>query len=805
MWTKFRKAARRGFDGAVSDGGLAEWLHGLDAEALAALLERRPDAVEGRAPSTLGQLALRLEHPGSLAAALRGLNAPALQALDALLALGERRTRVALIGLLAGGPGAEHARAVDAALADLAAAGLAWPGEGDRWEVPIALAEVLPPPLGLGPAARVVWGEQNVGAIDRALRALGRRPEGRKADKLATLLELLSDPDVVRERAASALPAVAEELRRMAWNRDDDDDYFGDRFEPGFYRRQHEIEGSAVDTGLLARAPWGFGATMPAEVALVLRGPEYRAPFTPRPPAVTARQVTADAVESAAGAAITQFLGRTVALLDRVVRAPVPTLAGGGVGVRELRRLAKELRVEESEIRLVLGLAAAAGLLLPVAEGLGVGEGFVQWRESEPAVQAGALLVAWWDFPDVPSRSRDTDGKVLPALRGAPPCAGCQAGRIVLLHAAASLPPGVAADAAELARAARWNRPLVHVLPEDADAPLATVYREAELLGTLAAGALTQLGAALLADDLAAAHEHLQRLIPEVTDAALFGADLTALVPGSPSARATRVLDGCADRESSGGGTTWRFSPASVRRALDAGITAEQLVEQLTELAGKHLPQPLTYLIGDVGRRHGALQLLSSASLIRSDDEALLAEVVADRRLAALGLQRVAPTVVACGVPLDQALARLRDAGYFPMAEGNHTPPAATSARRRAPARRPDSGGRSKPALAPVPEDLAQRLLAEGDTGLPALTSTVTGELARAARQLSTAELDWLAAAIEDGGRVRIEYLAAGGNVTRRVISDPELINGMVYAWCELRQDERTFSAERILSVAPAG
>ena len=113
----------------MSVDGLAEWLSGLDADALEALLDRRPDAVLGHPPATLGQLAQRLAHPASLAAALRGLNAPALQALDGLLALGERRTRTALAALLAGQPGPEHERAVDAALADLAAAALAWPGQ----------------------------------------------------------------------------------------------------------------------------------------------------------------------------------------------------------------------------------------------------------------------------------------------------------------------------------------------------------------------------------------------------------------------------------------------------------------------------------------------------------------------------------------------------------------------------------------------------------------------------------------------------------------------------------------------------
>ena len=99
---------------------------------------------------------------------------------------------------------------------------------------------------------------------------------------------------------------------------------------------------------------------------------------------------------------------------------------------------------------------------------------------------------------------------------------------------------------------------------------------------------------------------------------------------------------------------------------------------------------------------------------------------------------------------------------------------------------------------------LARRLLDGGDTSLPEVSSPVAFELARTARQLSTSELDLLASAIEEGGRVRIEYQAGSGAVTQRVISDPELADGMIFAWCELRQDERMFTASRILSVAPA-
>jgi predicted DNA-binding transcriptional regulator YafY len=87
---------------------------------------------------------------------------------------------------------------------------------------------------------------------------------------------------------------------------------------------------------------------------------------------------------------------------------------------------------------------------------------------------------------------------------------------------------------------------------------------------------------------------------------------------------------------------------------------------------------------------------------------------------------------------------------------------------------------------------------------LPAASGT-TAVLARSALELTPDEIDHLAAAVEDGGRVRITYCAASGAVTRRVIRDPELDGGMLYAWCELRQDERVFAVSRILSVAPAG
>jgi len=59
--------------------------------------------------------------------------------------------------------------------------------------------------------------------------------------------------------------------------------------------------------------------------------------------------------------------------------------------------------------------------------------------------------------------------------------------------------------------------------------------------------------------------------MPQDRDTVLLQADLTAVVTGTPSAGLLELLDSAAGPESRSGAWTWRFSPASIRRALAAG------------------------------------------------------------------------------------------------------------------------------------------------------------------------------------------------------------------------------------------
>ncbi|MFE9368884.1 helicase-associated domain-containing protein [Streptomyces sp. NPDC006711] len=195
------------------------------------------------------------------------------------------------------------------------------------------------------------------------------------------------------------------------------------------------------------------------------------------------------------------------------------------------------------------------------------------------------------------------------------------------------------------------------------------MIREGELLGVLARGALSPLGAPLAAH----ADEELaisaRRLLPPAATTARIGPDLTAVVTGTPSARLAALLDATADRETSSTASVWRFSADSIRRALDAGRSPDAIAADLTAGSAAALPQPLAHLINDTARSHGRVRVASAACVIHGDAPALLAELAAHRGLSELALRHLAPTVLVSTSPPATVLAALRAAGYAPVAE----------------------------------------------------------------------------------------------------------------------------------------
>src|SRR5690606_18670160 len=193
----------------------------------------------------------------------------------------------------------------------------------------------------------------------------------------------------------------------------------------------------------------------------------------------------------------------------------------------------------------------------------------------------------------------------------------------------AAAPCGLAPDAASVRERLAWEQPRCQGAGRDRLIEFA--LREAEQVGVTGLGAMSGHGRALAAGDVASAVAALAPLLPEPVDHVLLQADMTAVAPGPLTTELRRGLALAADVESTGGATVYRFSEESLRRALDAGQCADELLAMLERHSATPVPQPLRYLITDVARRHGRIRVGSASAYIRCDDPSLLDQVMADR------------------------------------------------------------------------------------------------------------------------------------------------------------------------------
>ena len=166
------------------------------------------------------------------------------------------------------------------------------------------------------------------------------------------------------------------------------------------------------------------------------------------------------------------------------------------------------------------------------------------------------------------------------------------------------------------------------------------VLAEAEMLGLVGSGALSQIGAAIAAEQPDEALGILGEHLPAALNHVLLQADLTAVAPGYLAPELTEKLLTMADAEGQGPATIYRFSVASVRRALDAGQDAQAMLDFLGLHSATAIPQPLKYLIEDTAARHARLRVGAAASFIQSDDETALLELLNMPGASGLGLVR---------------------------------------------------------------------------------------------------------------------------------------------------------------------
>ncbi|MGP3912470.1 helicase-associated domain-containing protein [Nonomuraea sp. 10N515B] len=524
-------------------------------------------------------------------------------------------------------------------------------------------------PFGLGRPLGAFTKKLTAEALKAMVKALGGHPQGRKADLVTQAEELLRDGASVRALAAR-LPGQASELLKtlVAGPPVLEQLYYGSS--------AHPVQ-RLVQAGFVVRDGWNY--EMPREVALALRGDDWKPALTGQPDVPTGPRAESDGVAAALPA-----IDRVEALVELAATDPITELKSGGVGVRELKRVSKALGVPEQEAVLWLDIAYAADLLASESDERLVSTTLVdEWLARTPDARWRALADAWLRLPQAATYRvlgccADHTELIPPPYEFE-----CGAGRIrrAVLNVLRSLPSGLGTDAAGLRAPVGWRTRALADSAHAADEFVSAALREGELLGIVAGGALTRLGSALLSAP--SSGSDLAGLFPTPSATATLQNDLTAIVSGLPAPDLAAFLNACADLESRDRASVWRFSEQSVRRALDGGADADTLLAGLARYSAKTIPQPLRYLVTDTARKHGTIKVAATPCVIIASDPAVIAELCGARALRKLSLRQIAPTVALGALPPEETLRLLRRSGHAPVAVSADGTIKAESARRR--------------------------------------------------------------------------------------------------------------------------
>ena len=742
---------------------LGSWLADLPDERLIRLLELRPDLAQPP-PGSIAALAARAQARQSLKAASDELDFLRLAVIDALVVLHADTAPVTVAKLLALIGGRAPESEVRDALDDLRERALVW-GDTELRAAPDA-------------GAGLPWHPGQVTLEDAS----------HSGDQIAELIDGLNGPQrEVLDKLLEGSP--------LGRTRDAAPGAPADRPVP-----------QLLAMGLLRRID-ADTVILPRHVGQVLRGEEPGPARLAAPDPVVATTTSADADAAAAGAVI-DLLRELDVLLETLGATPISELRSGGLGVREVRRLAKITGIDEARLGLILELAAAAGLIasgLPDPQPAG-GEAPYwaptvaadRFAEASPAERWHLLATTWLDLAARPALigTRGPDAKPYAALSDSLYSTAAPLDRRLLLGMLAKLPPGAGVDKTTASAALIWRRPRWAKRLQPAQ--VADLLEEAHLLGLVGRGAISTPGRALVDGGLkggdADVVDAMARALPAPIDHFLVQADLTVVVPGPLERYLAEELAAVATVESAGTAMVYRVSEQSIRHALDVGKTADAL----HSLFGKHsktpVPQGLTYLINDVARRHGQLRIGMAASFVRCEDPTLLAQAVASAKAQALGLRVLAPTVAISQAPISEVLSALQDAGFAPAAEdstGAIVDIRTRGARVPAPQRR-------RPHR-PIPRPSGESLGA-----VVAVLRKVTTAPFGSVRIDPAVAMSLLQRAAQRQDTVVIGYVDAAGVATQRVVSPITVAGGQLVAFDSASSRAREFAIHRITSVVRA-
>ena len=724
----------------------SDYLRSVDDAALISLFSARPDLVTP-VPPDIASLAVRACSAPSLARAIDSLNKWQLQVLEAVVSVNEPFTEKTIASLTD--------KQAASALEHLIKVGLVYPSD-DGLRVPTQVREVLgAEPAGLGPASMVKL-------------------------KLSDLEQAPQDSKKILERLMWGPPRGS----------------VGDIKNPGpgvawLLERKFLV---ALDQRTVI---------LPREVAIELRGKKIHKELCAQAPEFTGTKREKKQVDLAAIANVSTVLRWVEELLNFWAEEPADALRAGGLGVRDLKTLSTHLGVDDACTAFIAELAYLTSLIsIDANDQILPSNKFDIWLMQSPADRWQMLASAWLITSRVSGLVGRLESKNVAAL--GPELDRVNASKVRgLTLSLLKEHPEIAPDWNSFKSSLDWRAP-VRRNSSLQDELAEWTLREAEWLGITGQGAISKYGIGFLnGDDL----DLINQDLPKTVDHILIQSDNTAIAPGPLEHEISQSLAMMAEIESRGGATVYRFTEATIRRALDHGKTGDEIKSFLAKTSKTPMPQPLEYLIADVAKKHGKLRVGNTSSFIRCEDTALISQIINDKKLEILGIRRIAPEVVICEMDATDAMRILRECGYLPAGESANGMilTGAKSNRALTKPRPPRIIGEVE---VPTDESLtaAIRTLRTGEksthrqTRLRQVANEALGALPRTT---ANETMDVLQQFISEEKTLSIGYADNNGGVTHRIIDPIRISAGALIARDHATGEVQSFRIPRITGVAP--
>ena len=724
----------------------SDYLRSVDDAAFVSLFSARPDLVTP-VPPDIASLAVRACSAPSLARAIDSLNKWQLQVLETTVNVNEPFTEKTIISLTD--------KEAATALEHLIRIGLVYPSD-DGLRVPTQLREVLgSEPAGLGPASMVKL-------------------------KLSELAQAPVDSKKVLERLIWGPPRGS----------------VGDIKNPGpgiawLLEKKFLV---ALDQRTVI---------LPREVAIELRGKKIHKELYVQAPKLTGSKREKKQVDLAAIANVSTVLRWVEELLNFWAQEPADALRAGGLGVRDLKVLSTHLGVDDACTAFIAELAYLSSLIsIDANDQILPSNKFDMWLMQSPADRWQVLASQWLITSRVSGLVGRLESKNVAAL--GPELDRVNASKVRgLTLSLLKENPGVSPEWNSFKSVLDWRAPLRRNSSLQ-DELAEWTLREAEWLGITGQGAISKYGIGFLdGEDL----DLINQDLPKTVDHILIQSDNTAIAPGPLEHEISQSLAMMAEIESRGGATVYRFSEATIRRALDHGKTGDEIKSFLTKTSKTPMPQPLEYLIADVAKKHGKLRVGNTSSFIRCEDTALISQIMNDKKLEILGLRRIAPEVVICQMDATDAMRILRESGYLPAGESANGMML--------------TGVKSNRALTKPrpPRIIGEVELPTDESLVAAIRSLRTGEksthrqtrlrqvaneaLGALPRTTANETMDVLQQYISEEKTLSIGYADNNGGVTHRIIDPMRISAGALIARDHATGEVQSFRIPRITGVAP--